>query len=98
MDRRELLKLGLVIPFAGIIPRRKSGHFWLQTRGVRDDVDPEWFRNISRIIGVHSGGTIKGNRARDYNIGALLQVDARTYKCFQMDSTVFRKNDGIYLL
>ena len=54
--------------------------FWLQTHGLRDDVDPD-----------------NGVCANDFDIGDWMEMeDGRVYRCFQMNSAVFRKNDGIY--
>lgn len=103
MNRRELLKLSLLSPLLGLLPRRKIPvRFWVQTSGPvheRENITPVWLRiSRPRLLGIYSGEELLGNKALDYPVGTnILSYDGRAYKCCGSSEDIVINDKGIYI-
>lgn len=117
MNRREILKAGLLAPLLGLSKRKTrsgtrkatdskadaAGHFWMQTYGPLydpQDIDPNWNKLGSSLVGVYSGKVLSGVKASERSVGDKIVLNnGRHYLCFELNERVYIKNNslGIFL-
>ena len=109
MNRRELLKFSSLAPLAGLFkvePKTQEtipGHFWMQVYGPHynpKDIEPNWERFDTDLIGVYMGENLFCMNASDYPIGVrFVHKTGRHYMCYGANATMHGiaiKNGGVY--